>query len=80
MGHSSCDVCEKCGSTLGYSPNSHPEPTPHQVRAVIRNGKLEGRCDRCLQSRPLSEATNLLAIRDAIDGMDVQLVDALQGD
>lgn len=66
MGASSCEVCEECGSTLGYGPNSHPEKTPHRVHAEIRGGKVEARCLNCRQVRPVEEAENIEQVRAAI--------------
>lgn len=63
MGHASCDVCEKCGSTLAEGPNTHVPQTPHEVYAEITGEKIVARCHRCHQERPLSEATNLEVTR-----------------
>lgn len=76
MGCPSCETCEKCGSTLGYGPNSHPEPTPHRVRAEITGGKVEAHCMRCFEKRPIEEAGNLEDIRDAIASLNTVLPQA----
>lgn len=66
MGHPSCDVCEKCGSTLAEGPKSHVESTPHQVTASIENGKIVAHCQRCFVLRPIEEAANLHELRSQL--------------
>lgn len=73
MGHASCDVCEKCGSTLGYGPNSHPDPTAHDVLAEISDGKLVARCTKCFCERPIAEARNLDEMRTLISSLSDSL-------
>jgi len=75
MGHPSCDVCEDCGSTLGYGPNSHPEQTPHEVYAALDHGSIRATCCRCHKERPLSEAKNLDKLRAELSAYQAYLAE-----
>ncbi len=50
-----CTPCKKCGTVPATGPNSHPEPVPHDFRAVPvaadQAGATLTRCMICLKTK-----------------------------